>query len=337
MGNGVWLKGETPCVLRMLAGKPAITTEDARVVVGPAPPMQTLKDTWTVFGAELRRALRSPRILLMLLVYMAFSAGVVLLAGYLAHQAQTQFEAQGQGTEGLQSPKAALVAMLFDRALVESLLELPGLLLVVFKLGLIFLPAYVAVLGYDSVSAELQTRSLRYLSVRTSRTTLALGKTLALAAVVLLLVTAVHLGAFGYALATVPDFTRAEAFRAWPRLWGTTALVGVGMAAFTVLCSTASRSPPLSLTLNFAALLGFWALGTFGGGARVVRMVQEQMTHQELPVSWQERIGLFAPSTWSSELLYPDLSRALTGALVLLLFALVCAAASVTVLRARDI
>jgi ABC-type transport system involved in multi-copper enzyme maturation permease subunit len=299
--------------------------------------MQTFKDTLTVFGAELRRALKSPRVLLVLLLYVAFSAGVVLLTGYLARQAQTQFEAQGQGTEGLQSPKAALVAMLFDRALVESLLELPAVLLVVFKLGLLFLPAYIAVLGFDSVSAELQTRSLRYLAVRTSRTALALGKALALAAVVLLLVTAVHLGAFGYALSSVPEFSFGEAVRTWVRFWGTTALVGVGMAAFTILCSTASRSPALSLTLNFAALLGFGAIGIFGGGARVVRMLQEQMTHQAMAVSWQERIGLLAPSTWSSELLYPDVTRALTGALVLLLFALASAAGAVAVLRTRDL
>jgi ABC-2 type transport system permease protein len=299
--------------------------------------MQTFKDTWTVFGAELRRALKSPRVLLVLLLYIAFSAGVVLITGYLGRQAQAQVEAQGQGTEGLQSPKAALVAMLFDRALVEPLLDIPAVLLVVFKLGLLFLPAYIAVLGFDSVSAELQTRSLRYLSVRTSRTALALGKALALAAVVLLLVTVVHLGAFGYALSSVPEFSFAEALRTWPKFWGTTALVGVGMAAFTILCSTASRSPALSLTLNFAALLGFWAIGTFGGGARVMRMLQEQMTHQTSPVSWQERIGLLAPSTWSSELLYPDVTRALTGALVLLLFAVASAAGSVAVLRTRDL
>jgi ABC-2 type transport system permease protein len=299
--------------------------------------MQTFKDTWTVFGAELRRALKSPRVLLVLLLYVAFSAGVVLLTGYLGRQAQAQFDAQGQGTEGLQSPKAALVAMLFDRALVEPLLDIPAVLLVVFKLGLLFLPAYIAVLGFDTVSAELQTRSLRYLSVRTSRTALALGKALALAAVVLLLVTVVHLGAFGYALYSVPDFSFGEALRTWPKFWGTTALVGVGMAAFTTLCSTASRSPALSLTLNFAALLGFWAIGTFGGGARVMRMLQEQMTRQASPVTWQERIGLLAPSTWSSELLYPDVTRALTGALVLLLFAAASAAASVAVLRTRDL
>lgn len=299
--------------------------------------MQTLTDTWTVFGAEVRRALKSPRVLLVLLLYVAFSAGVVLLTGYLGRQAQSQFEAQGQGTEGLQSPKAALVAMLFDRALVEPLLDVPAVLLVVFKLGLLFLPAYIAVLGFDTVSAELQTRSLRYLSVRTSRTALVLGKALALAVVVLLLVTVVHLGAFGYALSSIPEFTFAGALRIWLKFWGTTALVGVGMAAFTTLCSTASKSPALSLTLNFAALLGFWAIGTFGGGARVMRMVQEQMTHQEAPVTWQERFGLLAPSTWSSELLYPDATRALTGALVLLLFAAASAAASVAVLRTRDL
>jgi ABC-type transport system involved in multi-copper enzyme maturation permease subunit len=300
--------------------------------------MQTLKDTWTIFGAELRRALKSPRVLLVLVLYVAFSAGVMLAAGALAHQAQQQAEAQGHGSD-LASPKAALLAMLFgqDRGLVESLLPLPAVLLLVFKLGLVFLPAYVAVLGFDTVSAELQTRSLRYLTVRTSRTALALGKALALGVVVLLLVTLVHLGVFAYALSSVPDFTSAEALRVWPRLWGTTALVGLGMAALTTLCSAASRSPALSLTLNFAVLLAFWAAGAFGSGARVVRMVQQQMAEQEPSVSWQERIGLLAPSTWSAEVLYPDTTRALTGALVLLLFAVACAAGAVAVLRTRDV
>lgn len=301
--------------------------------------METFKDTWTIFGAELRRALKSPRVLLVLVLYVAFSAGVMLAAGALAHQAQLQAEAQGQGTGGLESPKAALLAMLFgqDRGLVESLLGLPAVLLVVFKLGLVFLPAYVAVLGFDTVSAELQTRSLRYLSVRTSRTALALGKALALGAVVLLLVTFVHLGAFAYAVSSVSDFSAADAVHAWPRLWGTTALVGLGMAALTTLCSTASRAPALSLTLNFALLLAFWAAGVFGSGARVMRMVQQQVSQQDQTVSWQERIGLLAPSTWSAELLYPDVRRALTGALVLFLFSLACAAGAVGVLRARDI
>jgi ABC-2 type transport system permease protein len=209
--------------------------------------------------------------------------------------------------------------------------------LIVFKSGLVFLPAYVAVLGFDTVSAELQTRSLRYLTVRTSRTALALGKALALAAVVLLLVTVVQLGAFGYAVSTLWDFSLAEAARAWPRLWGTTALVGLGMAALTTLCSTVSRAPALSLTLNFAMLLAFWAAGTFGSGARWMRTLQEQVEHRELGVSWQERIGLLAPSTWSAEVLYPDISRALTGALVLFLFAAACAAVAVVVLRTRDV
>jgi ABC-2 type transport system permease protein len=296
--------------------------------------MQTLTDIWIVFSVELRRALRSPRVLLVLLLYLAFSAAVMFAAGFLAHQAQAQLTAQGQSAETLMSPKAGLLALLFgqDRALLESLLQLPAMLLVAFKLGLMFLPAYVALLGFDSVSSELQTRSLRYFTVRTSRTAIALGKGLALAAVVLVLVTVVHLGAFAYAVASLPDFTLADAARNWPRLWGTTALVGLGMAALTTLCSTASRAPALSLTLNFAALLAFWAAGTVGSGARMLRMMQ-----QESAASWQERIGLLAPSTWSAEMLYPEVGRALTGAGVLLAFAVLCTAGAVGVLRARDV
>jgi|GEM_PF-2154484 len=301
--------------------------------------MQTLRDTWIVFGAELRRALKSPRVLLLLLLYLAFSAGVMLAAGALAHQAQVQFEAQGQGMEGLQSPKAAMLALLFgqDRSLTEALMALPAVLLLVFKLGLVFLPAYVALLGFDSVSAELQTRSLRYLTVRTSRTALTLGKAFALAAVVSLLVTVVQLGAFAYTLSNVPDFSLADAAQAWPRLWGTSVLVGLAMAALTTLCSTLSRAPALSLTLNFAVLVGFAAASTVGGGARFMRTVQEQMTHQPAAIGWKERVGLLAPSTWSNEVLYPDLGRALTGALALLLFACLCSVGAVAVLRGRDV
>ncbi len=301
--------------------------------------MQTLLDTWTVFGAELRRALKSPRVLLVLLLYLAFSAGVMLAAGALARQAQMQFEAQGQGMEGLQSPKAVMLALLFgqDRGLVESLLGLPAVLLLVFKLGLIFLPAYVALLGFDTVSAELQTRSLRYLTVRTSRTALVLGKALALASVVVLLLTVVQLGAFGYALSSVPDFSLPDALHAWLRLWGTSVLVGLAMAALTTLCSTVSSTPALSLALNFAALLGFFAAGVLGGSARLVRMGQEQLSHEAGAVGWQERVGLLAPSTWSSEVLYPDAARALTGVVALLVFTALCALAAVAVLRSRDV
>jgi ABC-2 type transport system permease protein len=319
----------------MLAGPAAIAMVETRLVLGPAHrSMQILTDTWIVFSVELRRALRSPRVLVVLLLYLAFSAGVMLAAGFLAHQAQAQLAAQGQSAEALMSPKAGLLAFLFgqDRALLESLLALPAVLLVVFKLGLMFLPAYVALLGFDSVASELQTRSLRYFTVRTSRTAIALGKGLALAVVVLLLVTVVHLGAFTYAVATQADFSLADAARSWPRLWGTTALVGLGMAALTTLCSTASRNPAIALTLNFAALLAFWAAGTVGSGARMFRMLQQEAT-----VSWQERIGLLAPSTWSAEMLYPDAGRALLGALVLLCFAVVCTAGAVGVLRARDV
>jgi len=319
----------------MVAGNGPITTEETRVVVGQRPTMQTLKDTGTVFGAELKRALRGPRVLLVFLLYLAFSAIVMLAAGALARQAAGQLQAQGQGASGIESSKAALLVLLGfgqDRALIESLLQLPSVLLVVFKLGLLFLPLYVALLGFDNVSAELQSRSLRYLTVRTSRTALALGKALALGAVVLLMVTAVHLGAFGYALATVEGFSLSEALSAWPRLWGTTALMGVGMAGLTTLCSTASRSPALSLVLNVAALLGFFLASAYGSGARFMRM-----SAQETAVSWQERLAFLAPSTWSAEVLYPDVGRALVGALALVLFAMACAGCAVVVLRARDI
>jgi len=297
--------------------------------------MQTWIDTLIVFAAELRRALRSPRVLLVLFLYLAFAGVAMLGAGWLARQSQAQLIAQGQSMEALSSPKAGFLAMFFrpDRALIESLVDIPAAVLVVFVLGRFFLSVYVALLGFDTVSAELQTRSLRYLGVRTSRTALALGKGLALATLVLILVTLVHLGAFGDALVSVPEFSLADAARAWPRLWGTTVLLGLAMGALTTLCSTLTRSPALALTLNLAVLFALWVAGIVSDGARMMRLVPGR----ESEASWQEHLGLLVPSTWSTEALYPDAARSLPAALVLLGFALLFTAGAVATLRTRDL
>jgi len=297
--------------------------------------MQTVTDSLIVFAAELRRALRSPRVLLVLFLYLALAALTVLAAGFIAQKLQTQLTSQGQPTEAMLSPKAGFLAAFFrsDRVLIESLIDVPAAVLVVFVLGRFFLSAYVALLGFDSVSAELQTRSLRYLGIRTSRSALALGKGLALAAVVLLLVTLVHLGSFGYALATVPEFSFGEAARLFPRLWGNTVLIGLAMAGLTTLCSTLSRSPALALTLNLTALFALWVAGLVSDGARMVR----SLPGQDGGPSWQERLGLLVPSTWSTEALYPDPGRALPAALILLGFAALFMTGAVAALRARDL
>ncbi|HMK72167.1 MAG TPA: ABC transporter permease subunit [Myxococcaceae bacterium] len=297
--------------------------------------MRTLTDTLIVFGAELRRALRSPRVLLVLFLYLLFACVTMLGAGFLAQKFQAQAIAQGQSPEALLSPKAGFLAAFFrsDRVLIESLIDIPASVLVVFVLGRFFLSAYVALLGFDSVSAELQTRSLRYLGIRTSRTALALGKGLALAAVVVVLVTLVHLGAFGYALATVSEFSLGDAARAWPRLWGTTVLIGVAMAALTTFCSTLSRSPALALTLNLAVLFGLWVVSVVSDAARLMRTLPNGGGDPSL----QERLGLLVPATWSTEALYPDPGRALPAALVLLGFAVLYMAGAAAVLRSRDL
>ena len=114
----------------MVSARPAIATEEVRLVLVCPLSMPMLKDTWIVFGAELRRALKSPRVLLVLFLYAAFSAGITAGSSLLARAVQKQLEAQGNvGAEN--SPKAALVAFLFgdDRVLVESLFSLPAMVL----------------------------------------------------------------------------------------------------------------------------------------------------------------------------------------------------------------
>ena len=56
-----------------------------------------------------------------------------------------------------------------DPAMMEALSRVPVLVLVVFKMTLFFLPAYIVLMGFDQVSGEVGPRSIRYVTVRARR------------------------------------------------------------------------------------------------------------------------------------------------------------------------
>jgi len=295
-------------------------------LVGPAPTLSPFPELWTVTRAELRRTVRSARALLLLLIFGTFT----LLAGLVIGAITQGIEQQMDPTQAIQA-RSGLLALLVggNEEALRALSGLPLLVPLVFRLTLVFLPLYVALLGFDQLSSEVGSRSVRYLVVRSRRASIVLGKfaaqALALAALVAVVVGGLFVAAAFKAEIQEPLGYAVTALRFW------TAGMSLALAylALTTLASAITSSPAGSLFTNLGVLLGFWALYLVGARGEA----QRQFTGSS---SWTEPLKWLSPSAYSSGLLGPP-SATLVSMAAYACFAAVFLAAAWAAFRVRDV
>jgi len=273
--------------------------------------------------------LRSARVLVLFGLYSMFSVLVLLVVGSVAKAVRTSVnEKVGQlGSDaGVQQAYAqartGILGFLFsdEPAILEALKEIPLVVLIVFKVTLVFLPAYVALMGFDQISGELGTRSIRYLTVRARRSSVLFGKFLGQAVLLLGLVLVIDLGIFAYAKATNEDFTPAMLASALPRFWAAAMVFSLAYVALTSLCSTLFRSSALSLVVNLVGLFSFWLMDVVGRAE-----------------SGLGAIRYASPSHYATMLLDPRVAQFAIGVGAYAGFAAVFLGAAYAVIRTRDL
>ena len=273
--------------------------------------------------------LRSARVLVLFGLYSMFSVLVLLVVGSVAKAVRTSVnEKVGQlGSDaGVQQAYAqartGILGFLFsdEPAILEALKEIPLVVLIVFKVTLVFLPAYVALMGFDQISGELGTRSIRYLTVRARRSSVLFGKFLGQAVLLLGLVLVIDLGIFAYAKATNEDFTPAMLATALPRFWAAAMVFSLAYVALTSLCSTLFRSSALSLVVNLVGLFSFWLMDVVGRAE-----------------SGLGAIRYASPSHYATMLLDPRVAQFAIGVGAYAGFAAVFLGAAYAVIRTRDL
>jgi ABC-2 type transport system permease protein len=287
-----------------------------------------LKEIVVIWSAELRRALRSARTVVLLGLYGLFTALMLLVVGSIsrsireglqrqagadAEQAQAALEQAQQGVLGFWVGN--------DPAMLEALSRVPMVVLVVFKMTLFFLPAYIVLMGFDQVSGEVGPRSIRYATVRARRSSVLLGKFLTQATLLLALVLVVDLGIFVYAKLTTPDFALGLMLLTLGRFWMAAVVYSLAYVALTTLCSTLFRSPGVSLVFNFILLFVFWLV---------------DIVARALP-SPADALRYASPSAYSTNLLHPQLWQFLLSAGAYAGFALLFLGAAHLILRGRDL
>ena len=287
--------------------------------------MSPLLETLTVTRTELLRILRNARVLVLLLLFGTCTALIGLVVGLLTRSLDTQ------GPEAAAAASAGILGFLVgeDGAALQHLSELPLLVPLVFRATLIFLPLFIALLGYDQLSGEVSTGSVRYLAVRSRRGSILIGKFLAQALVMGVLLALVLLGLFVAGAGLRPGLDLVGYAAAAGRFWMGGLAFAFGYLALTSLSSALTSGPGSSLLLNVGALFGFWLLDAIGGRAALLHRMGGA-------ASWTEAIRWLSPSAYASGVLGSS-SALLTSAAAYATFGALFLAAAWLVFRARDL
>ncbi|QSQ15079.1 ABC transporter permease [Myxococcus landrumensis] len=295
--------------------------------------MDGLKETLVIWSAELRRAMRSGRAAVLLGLYSMFTALVLLVIGWIAREIRNAVNQQlANAGADMDAPvriaeegRKGILGFLIgkDTALLEALAQVPIEVLLVFKVTLFFLPAYVALMGFDQISGEVGPRSMRYLTVRARRSSVLLGKFLAQASLLLGLVLIIDLAIFTFASITNPDFGFAAMSLNLIKFWLAAIVFSLSYVALTTLCSSLFRSPAVSLVFNFILLFVFWLMDTVG------KFVSDESALRGL--------RYLSPSFYASNLLHPKLTEFGVSGAAYAGFATIFLLGAYGALRARDL
>jgi ABC-type transport system involved in multi-copper enzyme maturation permease subunit len=218
-----------------------------------------------------------------------------------------------------------------DTAAIEALAKIPLVVLVVFRLTLVFLPLYIALMGFDQLAGEIGPKSIRYLLVRASRSAILFGKFLGQAAVLVALVGVIDLAIFTYARVTHPDFGIGLALLMLFKLWVAATVFSLAYLALTTLCSALFRSAAVSLVFNVVVLFAFWLMDAIGQSLALAA------GHADTTPSPVAIVRYLSPSHYATGLLHPAFSHFAVSGAAFAGFALLFLAAAYAVIRERDL
>ncbi len=204
-----------------------------------------------------------------------------------------------------------------DEALGDALAKAPGALLGAAKATVWFGPALVALLGFDSISGEIQHRTVRFWTVRSRRVSFYVGKVLGLWAVVSALTLLVH--ALIWAIVISRGETPGLVIEWGPRLWAVTLPISLLWCAIAQLVASQFRAPILSLLVTFGAFFVLWIGFVLGASGRVPPLLY------------------LYPNVYDMWLLHPHPDRLFEGLGICLLSAAVYIAAGSAVFAQRDV
>jgi ABC-type transport system involved in multi-copper enzyme maturation permease subunit len=311
--------------------------------------MEDISEIGAIWRGETRRALRSGRVLVLLILFLLFVGLALTVVGFFNHQLNSKFEQQvamagadmSQAKEQLVAGKKQFLQTFVteDEAMLDSLATIPIVLLVVFKLTLRFLPLFIALMGFDQLAGEVGPKSIRYLVVRVKRSSIILGKLLSQVTLFALLMSICTVMMVLVAKVLNPgDFAAADVALWTFKLIISSMVLSLAYLSLTALFSALVKQGGISLVLNVIALFVIWFIALIG---EAVRFPGEEAATGTLAMLKAESAFAYLryASVWhfGDDLLHPHWSRFLTAALVHIGFGLSFLGLAQLALRKRDL
>lgn len=306
--------------------------------------VEDLNEVAAVWRGEVTRALKSGRVVVLLILFLLFVGLALTIVGFVNYQFNAQQLTNSgvdaaQATEALTKQKMGFLSFVFtdDEAMLESLSKLPLVLLVVFKVTLRFVPLLIALMGFDQLAGDIGPKSIRYYVVRVKRSSLVLGKFFAQATIFSLLLTASTMLMVGVARVLNPDFALADVAWWTVKLIVSSYVLALAYLSLTTLCSAVVKQASVSLVLNVILLFVVWFIALIG---EVYRFPHEVATGPIAELRSESMLAyLRYASVWhfGQDLLHPHWQRFLTAALMHVGFALSFLGLSQVVINKRDL
>ncbi|MFT3709330.1 MAG: ABC transporter permease subunit [Archangium sp.] len=314
--------------------------------------MEDLSEIGAIWRGETRRALKSGRALVLLILFVLFVGLALTGTGWVNHTLNAKFEQQlamagadtpeirAKAAEQLTAQKKDMLKTFVtdDEAMLDSLATLPLVLLIVFKITLRFLPLFIALMGFDQLAGEVGPKSVRYLVVRVRRSSIVVGKFLSQATLFgLLLVICTFLMVL-VAKILNSDFKAVDVALWTFKLVLSSFTLSLAYLALTALFSSLTRQGGVALVLNIITLFVIWFVALIG---EAFRFPGEAAAPGSLAMltseSWLAYVRYASVWHFGGDLLHPHWARWMTAGLVHVGFGLVFMGIALIALKRRDL
>lgn len=310
--------------------------------------MEDLNEIGAVWRGEVGRAIKSGRVLVLLILFLLFVGLALTAVGFIEHRMVGSIKDQMNGagmtateaSEKLLQGKEQFLSMFItdDAAMLKSLAELPLVLLVVFKITLRFVPLLIALMGFDQLAGEIGPKSIRFFVVRVRRSSLVLGKFLAQATLFSLLSIISTLMMVGVAKALNSDFAMADVAVWLVKLLVSSLVLALAYLAVTSLCSAMVKQASVSLVLNIIVLFVVWFVALIGESFRFpgesAQGAVSQIITSESPIAYVRYLSVWH---FGQDLLHPHLREFLTAVVMHLGFAATFLGLTQIIVSKRDL
>jgi ABC-type transport system involved in multi-copper enzyme maturation permease subunit len=217
-----------------------------------------------VMSRELRRSFRSFKGVLLGLIALAGGAGVSMLFAWMDRMKREALPA-GLDIKDAQEPLfEAVYGPETGKALAACPYSLWMMLMATIWLG----PLLISLLDYDSVSGEVQHRSVRFWTVRTRRSSYIVGKVLGAWLTVLAVTLAMNLIVWAV-IVSVGEIPLGQVLGWGVRFFAVTIPISAAWCGVAMLVGSLFRTPMYSLLAISAAFSGLWMVSVVAGLSEV--------------------------------------------------------------------